>query len=506
MILPLLLMTLGCADFNLDGAKFGGPLEGEVEPGTLRLDISPSDDALGLLPQSLILAPSDYLDVEAPLANELSSTVWVEGVLTAEVLQGWTASSSASGPLAATVSAERPSLRQGGAVATDEEGTFSLALPGSQPYTLTITPAEATATPLLAFANRNVGEGVRIDEDVAPGAPLYGRVTDDNGARVGGVAMHLVRLDTGGRTSTFESDASGWYVARVEPGFAYELVVEGSTEAVGGPIPTLTLPIEVEDEEGAQLDVGVGSRRSFSVELTAADADGNRLSHPRARATSEALPLGSLQVEFEGQGDGLLNLSLPEGTWTIEVIPSDSPSDSEPTLSPFVVSGLAVTEDQKLGVVTLAAPALLQGVVRDATEEHAVAAGVAVSAVSEGFGGYTFTTITDEDGRYELSVPRTDLRVEATPGRASLGAYTREWVDVSADRETLDFDLPAGTALSGILTAEGQVVPYAQVLVYDHVAGLLLARTLSDADGHYSVNVELPETDDESDTAGDTGP
>lgn len=77
---------------------------------------------------------------------------------------------------------------------------------------------------------------------------------------------------------------------------------------------------------------------------------------------------------------------------------------------------------------------------------------------------------------------------------------------MSSDRETLDFELPAGTALSGILTAEGQVVPYAQVLVYDHVAGLLLARTLSDADGHYSVNVELPETDEQSDTAGDTGP
>ncbi len=508
MILALLLALVGCA-FQSDlspKADRGGPLAGEFEPGTLRLDISPPDDELGLLPQSLILAPEDYLDRADPISNELSATVWVEGLLTAEVLQGWATSGSTSGPLAATVSAERASLRQGGAVATDEDGAFSLALPGFQPYALSIIPDDATATPLMAFPNRDVGGGIQIDQAIAPGAPVYGRVTDDTGSRVAGVEMRLVRLDSGVRTSSFESDAQGWFIARAEPGFDYELVVEGTTAAAGGPYPTLQFPFSVEDDNGAEVDVNLGSRDSFNVELTAADADGKRLSNPRARATSEALALGSLQVEFEGQDDGLLNLSLPPGTWTIEVIPSDNPREGDPALTPYVVTGLVVDEDRRLGVVTLEAPTVLSGVIRDATADQAPAAGVAVTAVSEGFGGYTFGTVTDADGRYELAVPQGEHRLEVTPGSAELGAYTHESVVVDGETQTFDVNLPAGTALTGVLSSEGQTVAFAQVLVYDHVEGVLLARTLSGADGSYAVNIDLPLEDEDVDEDADTGP
>ena len=503
-----LLLFAACADFKLGGNTDARAALENVEPGTLRLDVSPADDALGLLPQSFILAPDDYRAAKQ-IEHALSATVIVEGQLSAEVLQGWVAASSSSGPLSALVSAERPGLSQGGAVTTDEEGRFRLALPGAQPYNITVKPVDSTQTPLVVYENLGVGTGLTIEDVISGGAPRYGRVTADGDAPAGGVALHLVRTDTGSRSATFYSDINGWYLARVEAGQAYELVVEGTTEPKEGPIPTQNLPVTVEDAEGAQFDVGVGARVAVSVNLIAErdaerDAD-RRVPNPRARATSESLDLGSLVVEFEGQDNGVLTLTLTPGTWTVEILPGDSPSEAVPALSPYVYEGLEVKKDRNLGTVTLKDPVRLTGVVRDATDDHAPAAGVAVTAIATGYGGYASTTLTDSDGRYALEVPRTTLRIEATPAQPDMGAYTFDWTDTSDGSVSLDIDLPSGTSLSGILLSDGTPVPYAEVLVYDHAEGLLVARTLTGADGTYSVRVDV-DADGGTDTAGDTGP
>jgi hypothetical protein len=503
MLAALFLTLAACseADFGVatrgDG---GGAADGDVEPGTLRLDVSPADDALGLLPQSFILPPEDYLLTDGQLEHALDATVLVDGLLTAETVQGWAA--SGVGPLEATVTAQRASLRQGGATSVDEDGRFSMALPGSQPYSLTITPRDATQTPLVVFTNRNVGQGLSIEEVIGAGAPVYGRVTDDSGARVAGVALHLTRTDTDIRGATFYSDEAGWFVARAEPGYAHALVVEGDADALGGPIPTLEVPFLVESEDGAEVNVDVGARQGFSIRFRVAEEDGTRVSRPRARATSESLALGHLEVEVEGQDNGEISFLLPGGDWRLEVIPSDG----KPTLSPRVLTGLTVDGDADLGSMTLARPVTLSGIVRDATEEHSPAGGVAVTAISAGYGGFTFSGVTDASGAYELSVPRTAFRVEATPSGPDLGAYTYAYTDLQDGGADVDIVLPAGTELRGVLRSDGALVPFAQVLVYDHVEGLLLARTLTGADGSYAVRVDVPDWSGGSDTGGDTGP
>jgi hypothetical protein len=134
------------------------------------------------------------------------------------------------------------------------------------------------------------------------------------------------------------------------------------------------------------------------------------------------------------------------------------------------------------------------------------AAGVSITAHATGYGGYTFSTVTDAQGRYALQVPRTELRVEATPADPRLGAFTHVHADLRSGGAELDLDLPSGTSLTGTLTAEGQPVPNAHVLVYDHVDDILLARTLTGADGSYAVRVDVPLAAGEQDTGGDTGP
>jgi hypothetical protein len=506
VIVAALLLFAGCIGGTFDTAVGTGrpsEMDGMVEPGTLRLDVSPADDALGLLPQSFILAPADYVEVDQ-VTRELSPTVSLSGTLTADTLQGWGIAASASGPLAATVSAQRTSLRQGGAASTDENGQFAFSLPGAQPYSITITPSDATQTPLTVFANRNVEQGMQLDELISAGAPLYGRVADSAGARAGRVAMHLERDDTGARSATFYSDSEGWYVARAEPGYAYTLVVEGSADAPGGPIPTLRLPVTIEGAEGAALDVDVGTRAGVSLRFHVEEEDGTRVSHPRARATSESLELGTLEVEVEGQDNGELTFTLPPGTWTIEVIPGQD----RPDLSPWVMEGVEVQagEDVDLGRQVLEPSVRLYGVVYDASEAHQPAAGVSLTALATGYGGYTFSTVTDAQGRYALQVPRTELRVEATPADPRLGAFTYVHADLQSGGAELDLDLPSGTLLTGTLTAEGQPVPNAHVLVYDHVNGILLARTLTGADGSYAVRVDVRLAAGEQDTGGDTGP
>jgi hypothetical protein len=507
VIVAALLLFAGCIGGTFDTAVGTGrprAMDGMVEPGTLRLDVSPADDALGLLPQSFILAPADYVEVDQ-VTRELSPTVSLSGTLTADTLQGWGIAASASGPLAATVSAQRTSLRQGGAASTDENGQFAFSLPGAQPYSITITPRDATQTPLTVFANRNVGQDMQLDELISAGAPLYGRVADYSAdERAGEVAMHLERDDTGARSATFYSDSQGWYVARAEPGYAYTLVVEGSADAPDGPIPTLRLPVTIEGAEGANLDVDVGARAGVSLRFRVQEEDGTRVSRPRARATSERLELGTLEVEVEGQDDGWITFTLPPGTWTIEVIPGHD----RPDLSPRVMESVEVQagEDVDLDPQVLAPSARLSGVVYDASEAHQPAADVSITAHATGYGGYTFSTVTDEDGHYTMQVPRTALRLEATPADPGLGAFTYVDADLQDGEMELDLDLPAGTALSGTLTSDGKPVPYAHVLVYDHVYGILLARTLTGADGSYAVRVDVPLAAGEQDTGGDTGP
>ena len=504
----LIMLLTGCTgDFDKGSMEEAGPID-VIPPGTLRVDMRPASDALDLLPQSFLLAPGTYEDVQ--VAHELSASSTIFGIFNAESMQGLgAAAASASGPLDAVIRAGRTGLLQGGAANTDAEGSVSFTVPGNQAYSVEIIPNDPAHSPMIVLANSAVDGDLDLTQTVEAGAPVYGRVTDAAGNRLADASLRLRRTDLDVSSAPFTTDRNGWFIARVEPGYEYALTTVGDDKADGGPIPAVESIFTVESEDGAEVNLDVGDRTSFDLTAHAVDASGEPIPEPQVRATSVALATGTLVVEVKGQSDGTITLDLLPGTWTIEVWPSTEQAD----LTPWVAAW-TVTEDAKFGDITLNPPTRMSGIVTRPNGDGAE--GVTVTAREIGFGGYSFSATTDETGSYTLDVPRSPLMVQAIPAIAASGAYTNQELDLTSAASTEGFDIPlaTGALLSGVATLDGAPVPFALVEIYDHAEELLLARTLTGADGAYNVRIDLPETEAEleadddtgGDTGGDTGP
>lgn len=515
----LLVSLLACGNFSPDNSLAGDmPMDSDdIPPGTLKIDIRPAASESGLLPQSFILAPGSYEDVE--LGHTMSPTATIRGTLLATTVQGWSsAAASATLPLQAVVRATHGNLLQGGVATTDETGSLDLPVPANQMYALEILPASATESPFVYLVDQNVladnsaGVGLDLSTTLSAGAPVYGRVTDSASENVALASLHLCRADVPVCSATFTTDKNGWFVARVDPGYDYVLVTEGEVRAekdVSLAIPEIAVPFTVEagDVSGVEVDVNVGDRTTQRVSMRVQTDDGSPARYPHVRATSESLATGALVVEREGQDDGQVVLDLPAGTWTLEVWPNDADDPdvvARADATPWVVEGLRIGADVDLPKVTLQAPTVLSGVVHVPSGKRA--AGVTVTAVEAGFGEFTFSTVTDDDGKWSMSVPRTDVRLTAVPLTSADGAYTHASLSLADAGETteVELDLVEGTPVTGVVTSQDGPVAFALVELYDYAADVLLARALTDADGAYSVRVDLPESDP-GDTGADTG-
>lgn len=504
-MITLVVTLLACSpEDNALAPDFDGTAAEDAEPGTLRVDVLPAADGGALLPQSFILPPGTYEGTVNE--HDLHATAAVTGRLTAESMQGFANAASRVGPLAGVVRASRTGRLQGGAVQTDENGSFVLPLPSGQNYTFEVLPTDATQSPFVYVPAQAVPEaGLTMDELVGLGAPVYGRVTDASGARLAYAPLHLRRLDADVRSATFTTDEDGWYVAHVEPGYEYALVVEGGSDEAGVPFPSVEVPFLVENEDGAQVDLEVGARRKVELSAWFVDGGGERLREPGVRASSQSLATGTLVIEQTGDSEGNVLLNLLPGTWTLEVWPTHERQLGQ---TPWRITDLVVDDDTERGREALLAPTDVSGTVRDA--DGSPVPGATVSATELGGGGYIYSTTTDAQGAYELEVPRTQVRLQVVPADESQGATTHEEVDLATAGEAASRDLMlvAGSILTGRAQLGDEAVPYAVIEVYDQVAGLLLGRTITDGDGNYALRVAIPEPapiDDGADTGDDAG-
>jgi hypothetical protein len=495
------LLIVGC-DAGLDSA--GGDRESATDAafpeGTIRVDVTPPAGDGTLLPQSFLVGPEGYGD-GIQVASALAVTVEIHGVLTADVVQGWTPTSVGDGgAVPAVIRATRAGAVQSGAVHTDETGTFSLLMPGRQSYDLAIVPDDAAVAPMVLSPDFDVADGADLTQTMAPMAPVYGRVTDETGERIAGAQLALVDVESGQSSGTFSTDDSGWFVARAEPGRDYDLRSVGGPIAHGLVLPSVASAITVADETGGQFDLNLGPLDLVQLDARFVDAEGNAVEQPTVRVTSEALlgSEGELVREETISSDGTLSLALLAGEYTIEVWPAID----DVSLAPWVRHNVDLSGDVDLGEVALAGVSALSGAVVDEAANALV--GATVNAKQVGFGGYTFTASTDDAGRFALDVPATSYDVTVTPATARQGALSTVRLDLRSGDQDERIELPTGTPVEGLVTSEGVGVPYALVSIVNPNTGALLARTLTDGDGFYSVRVALASVDEDA-TGGDTG-
>lgn len=482
------LLLAGCSDMALMSAEKGDyaqdtgwapedDADGEIDASTLRFDIYPS--TADLLPQTHIFSGKDWSNVEI----ELDGAVRVYGSV-----QGWDATPhfAVTVPgddtaVSARVAVQNPHTIGGAADWTDpESGAFAVHVPPGDGYQFSVVPESPSELPFYVLSDLEIRYGTNLAVDLGYGVPLYGQVLDRGDVPVMGVTVRAVDPATGVEGPAVLTDSDGWYMLRVFPG-TWNLVVSGQE---GGYRPTLTTEAVVPEEAGLELDVRYGAVDPVSVHGTVVDSSGIGVGDVTVRFTATDLthnPDGKLVIETETDQYGQYSARVQEGSFVMEMVPPVSRPVS-PLRQVLDVDGApGITE---IGETTLEDYTSVESTVLDPLGMPL--SGVNVTAVVEGFDGQTFNTITDANGWFVLSVPRTVLAYTLVPP-SNTAAVRR--IRSSTEDFPSSISLTQGRLIDARVSHEGDDVTFASVEVRD-ASGTLVISTFTDDVGAFSLRVE----------------
>lgn len=484
----LALWGAGCAANDLEGdasPAFDTGLGGEVQDlsRSIRIDVLPAGDA-PVLPQSLVFGGEVWTD----LALDLAPTMVWSGTVTGFVANPFdiTVPGEASVPVDATVEALVVGQRGGAAGGTDR-GDFSLRVPASDGYRISIIPEGLGALPFLVVSDFDLSRDRRNDSvDLGAGQPVYGQVRQSDGTTLPKPAQAwLVDALTGVAGPRADLDSSGHFLLRALPG-SYAVVVQGRFDS--SYLPRLDAAVEVGEDEPVQVDIDAGLVQAVRVDCLLVGANGEPVEDRdvAVRFIAESLDAaaGTASVLVQPIGDGVVFADLLPGTWTLEVTP---PFDADGTDSPLRVEGIVVGEaDTDIGTFALPGRVPVGGVIRSYADGEPLG-DVLVTAREVGFGQNAWSTRSDASGRYALTVPDVALDVTFSPASPQ---NTTTWQSVTDPRELGDVRLVAGQPVSGVVSFGGEPLSYAVVEVRDGVTGDLYGTSFTDSEGGFAVRID----------------
>ena len=482
----LLVLALGCSEQSkllmADAATdFGGAeLDGSV--AQLRVDVIPSSQHPDIPAQSWIIPESadlQSLNVQVSRSIEVSGT----GVGYEATPYGAEVPGIDNVPMDAQVTLVRPGTINGATVATDELGRFSVLVPPSTGYRLSIVPRGAPTVPFSVEEGLRLAEDTDLDTiDLGYGEPIFGEISFSDGAPVEGMEVQALHAPSGVAGAAAVTDEQGHYMIRVPPG-DLQVVAAGSP---GSYLPTLTETVEVTEEGGSQVDFDLGDISPIQVSgSVVGQGDGHRQKDIKVRFVSSGLAEteGDLEVETETDGDGLFSRSILPGEWLVEFVPPFD-SDQSPVAQAFTLNDQVLPDH-------LAKVELPDRVRFNRTVVNAAGArlpGAVVNAQEIGFDGYIYSTTADSRGRIDLHLPAVDMQLTLIPATSSL-AVTQ--VRLNPASHTGFLTVTAGQAVTGVVRSDGDPVGFALVEVREE-GGTLLASTISGPDGEFSVQIEAP--------------
>lgn len=488
----LLLAALGatgCASYDYastteDGV--GGNDTAESDGPGIRLDIYPSGATSWLSPQSYVPDGGAWEGLDVALSASVLVRGSISGFVANPNVGGSAPVPTVPGTDDAPVVARLTlSQRDGIGAATGwsaDDGSFVLRVPGGSAYTLVLAPKDPTTLPPHVVTYPLLEASTTAELTIEVGAPVYGRVWAEGAASLAGATLVLTRADGRAASEPLTLDEDGHFSMRALAG-SYALTVSGPSGSV---VPTYSQAIEVDEVEGAAVDIDLGDLTEVTVKGTAVDADGAALRGVDMRIRFTSLSLdgaeGTLQVETEVDGDGFFAKPLLPGRWQAECIPSYDES-----LAPTTFLFTAESGTLDLGAVVIPDPVQVTALVTDPS--GAPASGVLVSAREVGYDQNQWSTSTGVDGRFTLSLPPDAVVVTLTPNSDD-GAITRYAIDAEASALALQ-KLPYvfGDTISGALRSGDELISYALVEVRGDDE-TLYATTLTDADGNFTAQVD----------------
>ena len=456
--------------------------KGAFEDIRLRLDVLPTvavDEDLD--PQSFWLADeADWQDMRL----ELQPTVEITGSMTGFSANpyGVQVPGAADVPVLGDVTVYQPDTIVSSTVQTDDAGAFSIRLPAGEGYQIAALPTEPPELPFYIEGDLSISSDEDLGEiSLGYGDPIFGTVTNSSGEAID-CTVRLIDAATGIQGGATQTDSSGFYMLRAEPG---EYIVQ-TEPATGSTLPTIQEMVSFEEDAGgAQVDINVGEISPFLISGIPRSATGQTMYNAVVRLTSSALfqSSGSMVVETETNQSGeFLVYALP-GEWTLEIIPPAEITDLTGPLEQAIQIGSA---DTNLGLIPLAEQVNLRREVL--TAESYPAVNVLVTFVEQGFNNATYTAYTDSTGMLDVMVPDVPLDVRLTLTQGTASAVTRRELLNPAVESESSWQLSSGVVLSGTITRPTDESGFSVIEVYDD-SGEFYGSALTGADGAFSFSI-----------------
>ncbi len=487
-------LLIGCSDFALNQSEYdsmtgaedsGAPTELDFSGVRLRIDVLPTVSVGETLD-----AQSFWLD-EQPgwqgMALALQSTVEITGSVSGFSANpyGIQVPGASDVPVLGEVTIYQPDTIVSSTVQTDESGSFRISLPAGDGYRIAALPTEPPELPFYIESDIPVSDNADLGEiSLGYGDPIYGTVRNSDDEAID-CTVRLIDAETGIEGIATQTDASGFYMLRAEPG-DYIVQIEPTT---GSTLPTIQQPVSFEEGTGgANVDISVGEINPVLVRGIPRSASGQTMRDAVVRLTSNALSqsAGTMVVETETNQSGeFLVYALP-GEWTLEIIP---PAEIDDLTAPLEEAIKLGTSDMSLGTIQLFEQVQLKRQV--VTADGYPAAGVLVTFIEQGFNHATYTAYTDDEGSLDITVPDVPLDVRLSPTQSGTSAVTRRELLNPAGPAVDDegtWWLSTGALISGAVSRPTDNTGLSVIEVYDD-SGVFYGSTLTDGDGEFSFRI-----------------
>lgn len=490
LVMMLTALLAGCSDMALNEISGDSAFaddsddlsEGTFDGIRLRIDVLPTV-AIGedLDPQSFWL---DEQPSWQGMSLDLQPTVEITGSVTGFSANpyGVQVPGADDVPVLGEVTVYQPDTIVSSTVQTNDAGRFSIRLPAGVGYHVAALPTEPPDLPFYLEGDINISGDSDLGEiSLGYGDPIFGNITNRDGEAID-CTVRLIDAATGIQGGATQTDSSGFYMLRAEPG-EYIVQLEAAT---GSTLPTIQEAVGFEEGSGgARVDIDVGEISPVLVSGIPRSASGQTMYNAIVRLTSTSLAdsEGTLVVETETNQSGeFLVYALP-GEWTLEIIPPAEITDLTGPLEQAIQLG---SSDTNLGVIPLAEQINLQREVL--TAEGYPASNVLVTFVEQGFNNATYTAYTDSIGMLDVIIPDVPLDVRLTPTQGTASAVTRrELLNPAAESEPT-WQLSPGVLLSGTVSRPTGDTGFSVIEVYDD-SGEFYGSALTGVDGAFSFSI-----------------
>ena len=495
-LLPLLSLSIltACGEYDIQEdmnlfSEIDNPSSQEI-----RLDITPSDASLDILPQSFILnAEESWQDINL----KLQPTTIISGDIHGFSIYPYmdTTLPGEDLPVEAQVQISQGSSINGGIVNSDEEGNFSLSIPEGQDYQISVAPLSPQNVPYTIVEGLSFGSDVpRLDIDLGVGNPIYGTIEGFSDAGFS-AQVQLIDLETGVKGPQTDISANGYFQVRA-PSNRQDFILRVQGEQ-SNTLPTIDTQVHLEanTEDSREINLSLGDLTPSTVTGQLLDVDGSSYAERstiRFHSNSLADNEGVIDIETNNDDNSSFTVNLLKGIYEIEIIPPYSETEKEaPVFLTLDVNERLVDLGEIYFKKKITYSAIVLGI------DGLPSSNVTVNFKEQEFNEYLYSGKTDDNGRLSILIPAVDMNVSLIPDNSfeTITNLSLDAIDIAlaedSELQLPEWPLQSGQPLSGTLQIEDEVIPFALIEVYQ--GNTLLANGLSDLDGYFSLQIQTEE-------------